>query len=160
MNILKKQISRGTQAVLILLLLGYLILAMMQTPSLEGESGSFTLLTVSLVETGDFVISEEDYQKAVQLFPSHETYLDWYYHDFLPRDEHGNAYPWYFGIYSFLCIPLFLILRLFQFDSIYSFAITNALLLSAALYLVYKECKLKDDQRLLLILFLGFSLIV
>lgn len=160
MNILKKQISRGTQAVLILLLIGYLILAMMQTPSLEGESGSFTLLTVSLVETGDFVISEEDYQKAVQLFPSHETYLDWYYHDFLPRDEHGNAYPWYFGIYSFLCIPLFLILRLFQFDSIYSFAITNALLLSAALYLVYKECKLKDDQRLLLILFLGFSPIV
>lgn len=165
MNISKKQIkdsaiTRGTQAVLVLLLIGYLVLAMMQTPSPTGESGSFTLLTVSLVETGDLVISEEDYQKAIQLFPSHENYLDWYYHDFLPRDEQDNAYPYYFGVYSFLCIPVFLILRLFQFNSIYSFAITNALLLSAALYLVYKECKLKDGQRLLLILFLGFSPIV
>lgn len=159
-NSVQINLNGMTKVALLCFLVAYLVFAMMLPAGPTGESGSFSLLTVSLVESGDFVISEADYEKAVELFPLHEYYLDWYYHDFIPKDDQGLRYPWYFGAYSFLCIPVFLALRIFRMDAIYAFAITNALLLAGALYLVYRKCKLNDMQRLLLILILGFSPII
>lgn len=149
-----------TKVALLCFLVAYLVFAMMLPADPTGESGSFSLLTVSLVESGDFVISETDYEKAVELFPTHEYYLNWYYHDFIPQDDQGLRYPWYFGAYAFLCVPAFLALCLFKMQPIYAFAITNALLLAGALYVVYRKCKLSEMQRLVLILLLGFSPII
>lgn len=151
------QILDDSKILLLFFLVVYLILAMLQSSGPSGESGSFSLATVSLIESGDFIITEEEYEKAVQLMPSHERYLEWYYHDFLPKDNAGNVYPWYFGIYAILCIPVFVSLDLFGLDVTYAFAITNALLLATALYIVYRECRLNKILRLLLVLFLGFS---
>lgn len=156
----EKWIEVWTRILLIGLLMGYLGCATAQPATPSGESGSFTLSLVSLLKSGDFAISDSDYETAIQWFPEHQAYLDGYYHDFMPTDNEGIRYPWYFGAYSFLCIPVLLVLRLLRLDVIYSFAITNALLLAGTLYLVYRECKLGKRQRLLLILFLGCSPII
>lgn len=153
-------IELATRIVIVVFLVGYLILSMLLPAYPTGESGSFSLSLVSLMESGDFMISEEEYQIAIQTFPEHQTYLDWYYNDFLPRDAQGNAYPWYFGIYSMLCIPVFLLLKLLGLNVIYSFAITNALLLAGALYFVYRQCHLPLISRFLLLMLLGFSPII
>lgn len=162
-NLFKKNSIRlldHSQIVVLFFLIAYLIFAMLQFPGPTGEAGSFTLATVSLIESGDFVITEEEYEQTIQLMPSHKSYLDWYFHDFMPKDDDGNRYPWYFGIYSILCIPIFVLLNLLHLDVTYSFAITNALLLSGALYVVYRACELSKGLRLLLVLFLGFSPVI
>lgn len=156
----KKLLDLFTKLVIFLLMVFYISSAILHPAEPTGESGSFSLAVVSLVESGDFLITEDDYQTAIELMPSHEWYLEPYYHDTLPTDKEGNVYPWYFGAYAVLCIPVFQFFRLLGIEVVYSFAVTNALLLSGALYLVYRNCKLNKAMRFILILFLGISPVI
>lgn len=145
---------------LIVFLIVFLILAMLLSSEAHGESSSFMLSTLALSEHGSLQVTEDDYVKACRIFPEHANIFDWYYHDFMPEDTEGNRYPWYFGIYAPLCVPILKLLMQFKFDASYAFSITNALWLSFSLWCVYRFANIDAKKKLLVIFFLGCSPIV
>ncbi len=146
-------------AVLICFLIAYLLLAVLLPSGQYGESGSFLLSAASLSNHGSFQITEEDLETACALFPGHEAYLRNYI-THMPTTQNGNHYSWYLSIYSPLCLPALFALRLLRLNAIYAFSITNALLISTALWVVYRFAKISAKKKLLAILLLGTSPII
>ena len=142
--------------VLVCFLIAYLILAMILPNGPYGESGSILLSSVSLISHGSFRITPEDLEKACDLFPEQTEYFRAYY-TVLPEALEGGRYPFYLGVYAPLCIPTLSILRLMHLDATYAFSITNALLLSLALWFVYRFAKIREKQKILAIILLGTS---
>lgn len=142
--------------VLVCYLIAYLVLAMLQSPDPYGESGCTLLSSVSLSNHGSFRITQQDLDEACSLFPGHAGYLRSYYNA-LPEASKGGRYPFYLGVYAPLCIPMLSVLRLLHLDAVYAFPITNALMLSLALWVVYRFAKIGEKQKLLAILLLGTS---
>ncbi len=134
----------------------FLVLAMLQSTDPQGESGCALLSSVSLSNHGSFRITQQDLDDACSLFPGHAKYLRSYYKH-LPEASKGGRYPYYLGVYAPLCIPVLSALRLLHLDAVYAFSITNALLLSLALWVVYRFAKIDEKQKLLAILLLGTS---
>ena len=143
--------------VLVCFLIAFLVLAMLQPANPYGESGSTLLPAVSLSNHGSFRITEQDLEEACSLFPGHAESLRTYYYNFLPETFKEGRYPFYLGAYAPLCIPVLSALRLLHLDAVYAFSITNALLLSLALWVVYRFAKIGEKQKLLAILLLGTS---
>lgn len=100
----------ASRIMLTIFLIAYLLFATLGYSGPIGESASFMLSTVSLCNHGSFSITEQDYNDAVAAFPGYEEHFRWQYYNFLTQDSSGNRYPFYFGLYVFLCIPLFKIL--------------------------------------------------
>lgn len=144
---------------LVCFLIAYLILAMLLPSGPYGESGSTLLATVSLSNHGSFSITQDDLDEACILFPEHAEVLRSYYLGLFEALD-GGRYPWYVGIYAPLCIPALSVLRLFHLNAIYAFSITNVLLLSVALWVIYRFAKINAKQKLLVILMLGTSPII
>lgn len=147
-------------AVLVCLLIMYLVLALLLPCGPYGESGSTLLPAVSLSSHGSLRITPDDLEKACALFPEHAKYLRRYYEASLPEALKGGRYPFYLGIYAPLCVPVLSVLRLLHLNPVYAFALTNALLLSIALWVVYRFAKISTKQKLLAILLLGTSPII
>ena|GEM_PF-3287505 len=67
---------------------------------------------------------------------------------------------YYFSVYSFLCIPVHFLLKTLDLSDVspsYSFAITNALLFSAALLTVFLKLKQTDKKKFFIILLLALN---
>ena len=150
---------KACAVVLVCFLIAFLVLAMLQPSGPYGESGSTLLAAVSLSNHGSFSITQDDLDEACILFPEHAESLRSYYLTLFKALD-GGRYPWYVGIYAPLCIPTLSVLRLFHLNAIYAFSITNALLLSLALWVVYRYAEINTNQKLLVFLMLGFSPII
>ena len=150
------QYKKVEGVILLGLLIGYLIYGMLMKAYPMGEAGTFMLHLVAITDRFGFTINEIDVSRAMALFPESSSYLQ-AYTDRMMQLDNGNWIPWYFGAYAYLCIPVFLILRTISLAPEYTFAITNALLLGMAIYMVYKYSKLKGNAKFLLILLLGTS---
>lgn len=137
-----------------------LILAMLLSNEPYGESASTLLPAVSLSNHGSFRITEADLEDACALFPGHAYRLRLYYDTYLPEALAGGRYPFYLGVYAPLCVPALSVLRLLDLNPVYAFAITNALLFSAALWVVYRFANISAKKKLLAILLLGTSPII
>lgn len=144
---------------LVCLLIAYLVLAMLQPSGPYGESGITLLSAVSLSSHGSFRITQEDLEEACVLFPEHVDSIQWVYGR-MPEGLKGGRYPWYLGIYQLLCVPALSVLRLMHLDPVYAFSITNALLLSTALWVVYRFARISAKKKVLAILLLGTSPII
>lgn len=157
----KEDIFRKLSVICLLLFLCvYLMFAMFLESGPHGESTSMILSTVSLMDHGDYQITEEDVEKACELFPTHAEIIRAYTSGAFPVISTGNMVPYYFSAYSLLCIPVLLLLQLLGMQPIYAFSISNALMLSLSLWVIYKYARIDHKLCLLAIVFLGVSPVI
>lgn len=145
---------------IIAFLLAYLMVAMLSPTYLDGEGSSFELPMISLLNRMSFQVSEDDYKMALELFPEHASRYEYQFYQRMPKDAAGNRYPWYFGVYAPLCLPAFKVLLVFGLNPVYTLPITNALLLTLALWVVYHFGETNGKTKFFAILFLGLSPII
>lgn len=136
----------------------YLVMAMQATDA-TGEAASFELPLISLGNRMSFKITEEDYQAACELLPEHKAVFERQIQK-LPTDAEGNKYPFYFGIYSPLCLLTLKILLFLRLKPVYALPLTNALFLALALWVVYRFAAISRKKRFFTILFLAVSPII
>ena len=125
-----------------------------------GESDDYMIATVALERHFSLKITYDDILQAQKDFPEYS----WYFMDswekgmpaFFSMDGE-NKYPWYMGTYSFLCIPMKKVLKVFGLNQGYAYAITNIISVVCALIKVLRLKRLSYKRKLMLIGLLGIS---
>jgi hypothetical protein len=118
-----------------------------------GESDDYMIAAISLEKRLSLRITHEDVLQAAIDYPEH-------YNDIKVNEEagaffrgkDGGIYPWYFGTYSFLCIPVKKLLKLMHLSQSYAFVISNVIFYVIALLFVFY--KLKADRKIVFIVIL------
>ena len=106
------------------------------TPVPMGESDDYMLTTVSLQYEHNLGLHEADILNAERDFPEFAEYLRICYETGEQSsivDEENGRMPWYFGTYSAICIPIKVLLGVFNAPQILSFALTNYILYLAVI---------------------------
>ena len=106
----------------------------------EAESPSYVLPTIAMVNRLSYSINQSDIDAARVSFPktwSHVFGFDDLYGSKLVIARDGRWYSFYFITYSIICIPLYLLFRLFGIDQMLAFPITNLLIYIFSLLVVY-----------------------
>ena len=170
----KQYICRKISVFIILLASLYYLAGVYIAPTQPvGESYHYMLSTITLMERFSISFKKHDLKIAKEMFPEHisswtgKRKLPVYQKNdsnFLVRmatapafdsDFLGRSYYW--GTYSFLCIPGCVLLKLAGISPAYGFALTNAVLLILALLSVFFWLKLEEMYKLLLIFLLAVS---
>lgn len=118
-----------------------------------GEAASYTLTTVSLVNDGNAIISQDDIAKAKEFFPEWAERYDEFKGSSYTTEQ--GVVPWYFATYPAACIPAFVILKLAGAPLESAFCLTNLACFLLALAAAALEPRLRGGQRALLCLVLG-----
>lgn len=124
--------------------------------SMVGEWDDYSLPSASIINNLNFTISENDIEFAKKLFPEWESSIDNY--SLSPYTaRNGEKMTWYFPLYSLICIPLILSFKILGIPTSNAFSFTNLFVLMTALFIVYKNSKLNDRQKILSILMLSIN---
>jgi hypothetical protein len=128
-------------------LISTLIWVCLTTTFPVGESDDYMIASITLQNHLSLEILESDIEQVSVDFPEHYEYIKsiWDNGGFL-NTEDGRLYPFYFGTYSFLCIPMKILLKLLGLSQSYAFAISNVLFYVGALIFVY--CKLGCNRKI------------
>lgn len=118
-----------------------------------GEAASYTLTTVSLVNDGNAIISQDDIAKAKEFFPEWAERYDEFKGSSYTTEQ--GVVPWYFATYPAVCIPAFVILKLAGATLESAFCLTNLACFLLVLAAAALEPRLRGGQRALLCLVLG-----
>lgn len=153
--------------ILLLASMYYLAGVYIAPPQPVGESYHYMLSTITLMERFSISFKRGDLKTAEKLFPEHESswngkrQLPVYQKNdsnFLVRLATAPAFDpnylgrsFYWGTYSFLCIPACVLLPLAGISASYSFPLTNALLLIFPLLALFFFLKLNETYKMLLI---------
>jgi hypothetical protein len=129
-----------------------------------GESDDYIMATIALEQHGSLLITESDIEQVRQDFPEQYKYVKTSFANKEATgfffDKAGNAYPWYMGTYSISVLPVKCLLKLFGLSPSYTYVITNVLLYTIALCVVYCSLKASRKNIFLTILLLVCSPIV
>lgn len=137
----------------------WVIVSSIYTPSPVGEWDDYSLMTISLIQEGNFTISQSDLAKAKEFFPEWSTGIDHYaLSGYVAKN--GEELAWYFFTYSLACVPITVLLHMMGLSSIYAFSLTNCFSIIALLYLIYRNPRIKTIKKLLLIVLLSINPII
>ena len=147
---------------ILLLLIFMLIFILLYPNSAVGESPNYMLSSLSLESRFTLRITEEDVDRARIVFPTHYNDIkrDWDRQNFAISKKDNTTYSWYFGTYSFLCIPMIKILRILKLNQAYAFPLSNVFFFIISLIYVFLKLKASEKTVFLSILFLGCSPII
>lgn len=170
----KQNICRKLSVFIILLASLYYLAGVYIAPTQPvGESYHYMLSTITLMERFSISFKKQDLEIAKRIFPEHNS--SWIGKRDLPvykkndsnflvrlatapafdPDFLGRSFYW--GTYSFLCIPGCGLLKLAGISPSYGFALTNAFLLIITLLSVFFFLKLEETYKLLLTFLLAVS---
>jgi hypothetical protein len=114
---------------------------------LAGDIPEYYGITQSLISHGGVNLTLEDKQKlSEQLNPGYFELPGYYI-----VGRNGNRYPVHFIFYSFLLLPIRLILEFLSANPIRSFSIVNTLILMSTIFVISRFF-VKDNQKRLLLL--------
>jgi hypothetical protein len=105
-----------------------------------GESDDYMMATIALENRLSLQILEEDIEQSKVDYPQHYEHIRASWEQGMPRFlsvKEGEVYPWYFGTYSFMCIPAKQFLRFLKLNQSYAFVITNVLIYGGTLLFVF-----------------------
>lgn len=118
------------------------------------EIDSYALPIISIQHRGSIVMTQTDIEQAKIDFPQLYANVD-SYNDLRSAklikidDEHWLSY--YFPVYSALCIPVKLVLQALHFDQEKCMTLTNALMYSAAMVILYLHIRKTDKKKIFLL---------
>lgn len=110
-----------------------------------GDGYEYILQTASIQNHLTFGLTNSDLLLAQEQFPAIKEQLEITFNN-LAVGRNGLSYSNHFGLYSFLVLPIKLILLAFNINPIYSFRITNLLLWFVSV-LVVLFCLNVDDKK-------------
>lgn len=128
-------------------------------PTPMGESDDYMLTTISLQNRLSSFVLESDLEQAKKDFPNQYEYLKSQYPSQFPikiTEPVHKAHGWYFGTYSFSCIPAKLILKSLNLNQSYAFVITNEIMYIIALVTIF--LKLRSNYKIKFITILMIAL--
>lgn len=137
----------------------WVIVSSIYTPSPTGEWDDYSFMTISLINEGNFTISESDIAKAKEFFPEWSTRIDDYRLSGY-KAKNGEELTWYFFTYSLVCVPITIILHIMGLSSIYAFSLTNCFSMIYLLYFIYRNLKINTIKKLMLIVLLSINPII
>ena len=121
------------------------------------EIDTNALPVISLQYHASITVSQEDLDQAKIDFPTLyegiDTYEDLRLSKLIKLSE-DIWYPYYFPIYPLLCIPLKILFSVVNIAQEKTFSVTNACLVLAALWFVWKKLKVSPIQRLMAVILL------
>lgn len=136
-----------------------LVYCSINTPKPVGEWDDYSLPVASILKEHNLSISDEDIVEYKKIFPEWEEYIEDY--TLSGRfTRNGGEMPWYFPIYSAVCIPFVVILKAIRLPTIYAFSYTNILFFMISLLVVYKYMKAAEKKRWGLILILSIHPVI
>jgi len=128
-------------------------------PSPTGEWDDYCLVTVSIINEHNFSITQNDIEKAKEIFPEWTQSIERYGLSGY-KTKAGGEMSWYFPTYSIACVPMTLILLFLKLHAIYAFCLTNVIVFMIMLLLIYYNNSITDKKKLILILVLSINPIV
>lgn len=131
-------------------------------PMWYAEIDSNALPLISLQYRGSILMNASDLIQAQTDFPTLYAGINSYEDLRCSKllETSAGWLAWYFPIYPIFCLPVKLVLALFQVEQERCFYITNALLISTALWFVHKKLKVTPKQRLIALILLILSPII
>ncbi len=118
-----------------------------------GEADSYMLPTISILNHGTMIITEEDVEQAAEDFPElYETIRSRYDGGRMSVIRNGDGVnPFYFCTYSLACIPLKLLFKFWGLSQTPVFGYTNLLLIMGVCVYLFQRLKASILQRLCLV---------
>ena len=145
-----------------IIILGMVVLYLMKSfiGTYYHEIDSYVLPTISMEYRHSLIITQEDIDRAKIDYPQYYEDVD----DFvslrcsrLNKVTEDKWISYYFPSYSMCCMPLKLIFQLLGADQAWTFTVTNALFVIAALVYMYNRLKVPPLFRLLAVLLFVIS---
>ena len=124
----------------------------------RGEFDSYILPTISILNHGNMIITEDDMQQAAIDYPECYDFMKLRFdsqHMAVTADNGRN--PYYFCTYSIACIPFKLLLKLLHLPQILSFFLTNLTLLLLTFLFVYRNLNVSRASKVLSVLLLAVN---
>jgi len=147
----------------LIVILGFTVLMMIKVWNLPthpvGESDDYMISTISLEKRLSHKVIWEDIEQVAIDFPEHYNHIKNAWENGglgLPQkmstDGIKFAYPWYFGTYSFACIPIKKALGFMGLNMSYAFATSNVFYYGLALVFLIFHLKTSASSKFFLIL--------
>jgi len=159
-----------SRAIIIIFLFVMTVFISLSPNVVVGESGQYMLSSLALESRLSMRITQEDIDRSQYEFPTHYWHLKNLRNFIVSIDGKGyelrrsdnlitesNVYPWYFGTYSFLCIPMMKLMRFLSINRAYAFPLTNVLFYVIALTFVFFKLRTGRKIVFLCIVFLAVS---
>lgn len=151
-------------AVICLVVLFIASIAVVKTgPSSYAEIDSYALPIVSIQHRGSIIMTQADIEQAKIDFPN--LYKDVNGYDDLRSaklikidEDHWLSY--YFPVYSVLCIPAKIGLQILHLNQEKSMALTNALMWTAAMVILYLHIRKTDKSKIFLLAMMAVNPII
>lgn len=126
------------------------------TPTVTGDGHEYIMQTVAFQNHFSFGISPEDFEETKAQFYQNQEGLYSTYTDpkCIAFDERGWAYSNHFGAYSALVTVIKLILLKLNIYPLWAFCITNLLLWTAVLLVVFFYLKIDDKRKFCILILL------
>lgn len=128
-------------------------------PMIVGEWDDYCVPVASILNDHNLSISEDDEAYFRELYPDWSIYTDYHFSGFMSRDGIGEL-PYYFPVYSIVCIPATLLLQMLNLSTAVAFSYTNLACLMTALLVVFYLLKCDDKRKNLLIVLLSLNPII
>lgn len=146
-----------TLIIIIMFILISSLCAFSKPPTPMGESDDYMLDTISLENRLSLFVLESDLEQAKTDFPNQYEYLKSQYPSQFPikiEEPIFKAHGWYFGTYSFSCIPAKFLLKTLNLDQSHAFVITNEILYIFSILFVFIKLKTTYKIKFITILML------
>lgn len=121
-------------------------------PKLMGEFDSYMVPTISLLNHGTMLITEEDIAQAKNDFPEFYEWISARFDAGYMESTRYGKNPFYFCTYSIVCIPFKLLLKVFSANQEYTFPLTNMFFLCGACFFTLLHLKKSIEERFWLVL--------
>ena len=124
------------------LLFGYILFFAKLQPA--GDIVEYYGVTESILNHGSIELTQQDEQNlSKKLHPAYFQDPQYYI-----KGKDGNRYPVHFPLYSFLAVPVRVILIFFQLDELKTLAITNLAILTITSFWIVKKFLTFPFQRI------------
>lgn len=156
-------IKKSAKKILYMVMIFYTVFLIIYSWNAElkyNEIDTNALPVISLQSRLSLITTPDDLIRAQQDFPEYYTGIN-SYADLrssgliLVSEKQWLSY--YFPIYSFLCIPVKIILGILNLPQIRTFSITNAILLLVSLWWLTIKLKREDNDKLITVCLIAFS---
>ncbi len=133
-----------------------LIIGISEPAYFVGETESYLLPAVSIMNEQDLGISASDVELSHRWFPAWASMLNV---ESLSgyTDRSGQSLAFYFPTYSIVSVPILSMLHILRVSKMHAFVIANILILAIMLFLVEKQSKLSAKRKFILILALALN---